>query len=93
MTEPALYQEIGARLAVVRKALGHTQVMMARLLESDTNGQIWSNYESGRRRISIDHALVLSRCYGISLDWIYRGGDMPSLELRNRIQGLLATDL
>jgi len=64
---------IGRRMVLTRKALGHNLPMMARLIGSASHGQIWENYESGRRRISIDQALELSRTCGVPLDWIYRG--------------------
>jgi len=32
-------EEIGRRLSLTRQALGHTQVMMARLMGSASNGQ------------------------------------------------------
>jgi len=65
-------EEIGRRLLLTRKALGHTQVMMARLMGSTGNGQAWHNYEAGLRRISVDHALELAK-HGVALNWIYQG--------------------
>lgn len=71
--DPASSAEIGARLAMTRRSLGATQAEMAKLMGSVTNGQAWSNYESGRRCISIGHALELCRTCGLTLDWIYQG--------------------
>lgn len=77
---------IGARLKIARQALGYTQATMAKLMGSATAGQAWENYEAGRRRISMDHALALC-VLGLSLDWIYRGVmDGLSTELRQRIE-------
>ena len=64
--DPTSIAEIGARLELTRQALGLTQVMMGRLMGAVSNGQAWRNYESGKRRISIDHALALTR------SWAYR---------------------
>jgi len=71
--DPSSSAAIGARLAMTRHSLGATQAEMAKLMGSVTNGQAWGNYESGRRCISIGHALELCRTCGLSLDWIYRG--------------------
>ena len=59
--DPTSLAEIGARLKISRLALGKTQAEMAADMGSSTSGQAWENYEAGRRRISIDHALALSR--------------------------------
>ena len=62
--------EIGARLALTRRALGLTRFQMARLLGTDM--PTWGTYEAGLQRIPADQALKLS-AYGIPLDWIYQG--------------------
>lgn len=33
----------------------------------------WSNFEGGKRRITLDVAVKLCDRYGLTLDWIYRG--------------------
>jgi transcriptional regulator with XRE-family HTH domain len=72
--------EIGARLAVTRKALSRTQTEMDRRMGSAlTNGQAYNAYETGRQRIPTHHALALCRTCNITLDWIYRG-QMHSLQ-------------
>jgi len=88
--DPTSIAEIGRRLELTRQALGLTQVMMGRLMGAVSNGQAWGNYESGKRRISIDHALALTRTLGVSLDWVYQG-QMVNLppELREKIQRLM----
>jgi transcriptional regulator with XRE-family HTH domain len=85
--DPSSLSEIGARLGLTRKALGYTQAMMSKLMGSATAGQAWENYESGRRRISIDHALTLCRTCGLTLDWIYQGQmhHLPA-DIRDKIQ-------
>jgi len=77
MLDPTSLLEIGARLAVTRKALGLTQA------ETEdcalTNGQTFNFYETGRQCIPTHHALALCRTCNITLDWIYRG-QMHSLQ-------------
>ncbi len=70
--QPESLVAIAGRLFALRKALGASQVQMAHTLGSPSNS-IWANYEAGTRRISLDHALILCRRYGVSLEWIYRG--------------------
>jgi transcriptional regulator with XRE-family HTH domain len=66
--------EIAERLKLTRLALGYTQGFISTLIGSTTSsGQAWENYESGRRRISLNHALALCQKCGLTLDWIYRG--------------------
>ena len=80
MPDPTSLLEIGARLAVTRKALGLTQAEMDRRMGSGlTNGQTFNFYETGRQRIPTHHALALCRTCNITLDWIYRG-QMHSLQ-------------
>ena len=74
MPDPTSLLEIGARLAVTRKALGLTQAEMDRRMGSAlSNGQTFNSYETGRQRIPTHHALALRRTCNITLDWIYRG--------------------
>jgi len=89
-TDPTSIAEISRRLELTRRALGLTQVMMGRLMGTISNGQAWGNYESGKRRISVDHALALSQNVGLPLDWIYQGRmvNLPP-ELREKIQHLM----
>ena len=84
---PTSIEEIGERLRITRAALGHTQATMSRLMGSSTDGQAFGNYETGERRISIDHALALCAKVGLTMDWIYRGNiqSLPA-ELAEKIQ-------
>ena len=53
MPDPTSLLEIGARLAVTRKALGLTQAEMDRMMGSTyTDGQTCNTYETGRQRFS-----------------------------------------
>ena len=61
--EPSV-QDIGARLALTRRALILTRFQMARLIGIDV--PTWGTYEAGLERIPPDEALKLSP-YGISL--------------------------
>ena len=63
-------QDIGARLALTRRALILTRFQMARLIGIDV--PTWGTYEAGLERIPPDEALKLAP-YGISLNWIYGG--------------------
>jgi transcriptional regulator with XRE-family HTH domain len=89
-SDPTSQVEIGARLALTRSALGYTQAMMSKLMGSATAGQAFANYESGLRRISINHAIKLCQTCGLTMDWIYQG-QMQNLspDLRAKIQELL----
>jgi len=70
-------QEIGDRLKATREALQKTQASWCRMVGIEQ--QAWNNYERGRRRISLDHALKVVKATGVGLDWIYRGiaKDLP----------------
>ena len=88
--EPSSLEEIAARLRITREALGHTQVMMAKLMGSATNGQAWENYEAGRRMISIRHALALTQSCRLTLEWLYQGQahNLPP-DIRQEIERLM----
>ena len=63
---------IAKRLVQTRLALGYkTQSAFAEQL--GTHSAQYSVFESGRRRISLGVALLISEKFGISLDWIYCG--------------------
>lgn len=59
----------------LRIALGHehSAAGFARLV--DMTPQAWNNYETGKRRISLDEANKIVRKFGIGLDWIYYGAE------------------
>ena len=62
---------------MTREALGKNQATWCRIVGIEQ--QAWNNYERGRRRISLDHALKVVQATGVGLDWIYRGirKDLP----------------
>ncbi len=67
-------EEIGARLRRLRLALGYPQARTFCQFVGITD-QAMNNYETGRRRISIDEAMKIVAKTGAGLDWIYRGLD------------------
>lgn len=89
-SDPTSLAEIGTRLALTRQALGFTQATMDKMMGSTSAGQAWENYEAGRRRISINHALALCRACQLTLPWIYQGqmNDLPP-HIRDEILRLM----
>jgi transcriptional regulator with XRE-family HTH domain len=71
LPNPMSLEEIAHRLVLTRQALEISQVLMAKRVGATP--QAWNNYETGRKRISIDQALRLCIATGVDLDWIYRG--------------------
>lgn len=72
MTEKQPYQHIGARLRAIR--LGYSDQNQKGW--ADKNGfnlTQYNNWESGSRRIPVDHAEKLCRTYRVTLDFIYMG--------------------
>lgn len=81
------YPEIGERLVALRRAF------------SDDNIREWSerhgfnrtqytHWETGTRRIPVEHAEKLVQLYGLSLDWIYMGrSDSLSTNALKRLSG------
>lgn len=82
---PQSVDAISHRLLLLRKALGYSQVFMAKVMGQSPS--TWAMYETGDRRISIDQALKLCATVGASLDWIYRGNihTLPA-DLAEKIQ-------
>lgn len=62
---------IGKRIGDTREALGVNAAELCKIIDCAPNR--WSQYESGKRRITIDIANALCDQYGVTLDWIYRG--------------------
>ena len=62
---------VGRRLLSVREPTKLNQTDFA--LRNGFNTTQYNNWETGKRRIPIDKALVLCDRYGITLDFIYRG--------------------
>lgn len=79
---------VAGRLRRTREAFKMNQADWCRLTGIET--QAWNNYESGRRRISVDQAIKVCQATGVTIDWIYRGlmnTSLPSaiqIELQKR---------
>lgn len=89
---PTSVPAIGDRLKLTRKALGYTQQFMGHLIGASSHST-WNNYEMGKRRISIEHALQLCSATGATLDWIYRGNiaSLPA-DLAAKIQAVMVQE-
>src|SRR5262245_29245564 len=88
---PTSDEAIAGRLLLTRRALGRTTTEMCRLMGSSSGGSAWTNYEMGRRRISLDHAFRLCASCGLDVNWIYMGrkDNLPK-DLREKIDDLQA---
>lgn len=58
------------RLKTTREALGISPADLCRRIDIAENR--WSQYENGKRRITIEVVSKLCDEFGLSLDWIYR---------------------
>ncbi len=85
--DPAWQVEVGQRLILARNALGINQARLAAALK--ISAQRLSNYERGDRPLDLELAMELSRRYGVTMDYIYRGDPrgLP-LEIFQRIDPL-----
>jgi transcriptional regulator with XRE-family HTH domain len=85
--DPAWQLEVGQRLVLARDALRLKAVDLATNLK--ISQQRLSNYERGERPFDLELAMELSRRYGITMDYIYRGDPrgLP-LEIYQRIEPL-----
>lgn len=63
--------EIGARLKATREAFGLNGTAFAKPAGIDQNR--YSQYETGKRTLTMTAALALCRVYGLTLDWLFRG--------------------
>jgi transcriptional regulator with XRE-family HTH domain len=79
MSEPL--PPIAKRLVASREALGLSAAELCRRIDCETNR--WSQYETGKRPITLEIANRLCDEFRLSLDWIYR--DDPS-SLPNRLR-------
>jgi len=62
---------IATRLRLIRQVAGLTQAEFAERASLARNS--YNQYEKGKRRPSIDHAIALVETYDLTLDWIYLG--------------------
>jgi hypothetical protein len=68
------FAPIGARLVLLRRYMGGNRMnQRAWAARHGFNDTQLSNWETGARRIPVDHAEALADRYGVTLDWIYRG--------------------
>ena len=72
-------EKIGERLHKLRNAMGLKQGAVAEML--GITHSAWSQYESGKRKLTIEVAGNLAVRFGVTLDWIYRG-DPSGLPMR-----------
>ncbi|PVE22075.1 hypothetical protein DC522_23250 [Microvirga sp. KLBC 81] len=63
---------IGGRIRLLREALGYDQARAFCQFVGFSDQALY-NYETGKRRISLDEAMKIVAKTGASLDWIYRG--------------------
>jgi DNA-binding XRE family transcriptional regulator len=82
-------EELARRVKASREALGLSQAKLCKRIGCSTNR--WSQYENGKRDITLEIAMKLCHEFRLSLDWIYRG-DPSSLphELRLDIKTRMA---
>jgi transcriptional regulator with XRE-family HTH domain len=73
---------IAPRLAALRSFTKLNQDAFAETL--GITQPAWSQFESGRRRITLDVAATLAERYGVTLDWIYFG-EASSLPIRLQV--------
>ena len=64
-------RSIGERLELVRNILGKSQNAFA--TEAGIAGNTYSQYKTGTNTPNLDEAHKLCDCWGLTLDWIYRG--------------------
>ena len=62
---------VGQRLGMVREALGLNSGDFA--TNAGLGASTYSQFESGRRRCSLDAAIALATAYSLTLDWIFLG--------------------
>lgn len=74
-----LSKDVGRRLALARKALKLQQDEIATALGASQPQ--YSQYETGRRLLTLPPALRLCERYNLTLDWLYRG-DPSGLPIR-----------
>ena len=82
-----LKKDVGRRLLLSRTVIGldqHTFASAAGLSQPR-----YSQYETGRRLLTIEAAIALSNKFSLTLDWLYRGD--PSSLPGHMIPLLLAT--
>lgn len=67
---PDTLKAMGRRLKITREALELSAAELCKRIDCAPNR--WSQYESGKRAITVPVAIALCEEFGLSLDWIYR---------------------
>jgi DNA-binding XRE family transcriptional regulator len=62
---------LARRLKLTREALELSAAEVCKRIDCAPNR--WSQYESGKRPITVAVAIAMCEEFGLSLDWIYRG--------------------
>jgi transcriptional regulator with XRE-family HTH domain len=66
-----LSADVARRLSQCRKALGLQQDVFAS--EAGLSQSRYNQYETGKRLLTLDAALLLCARYNVTLDWLFRG--------------------
>ena len=64
--DAVFFKQLGARIAVLRKEQGLTQVQLAEILA--ISQQHMAAFEAGRRKVSVSSVPLLAQLFGISTD-------------------------
>ncbi len=78
-TDGTSVDAIGERLLLTRQALGLAQGVFA--VRAGLAHNTYNQYETGKKRPSVQNAIALCEAYDLTLDWIYRG-DNSGLPMR-----------
>lgn len=85
---------IGRRLKQLRQAYGWRQVHISE--RTGISAPSWNKYETGRSRISVEHASLVVCETGATLDWIYLGAKValppPLLKRLNELKNNCGDD-
>ncbi|MFD2855387.1 helix-turn-helix domain-containing protein [Seohaeicola zhoushanensis] len=81
---------MGARLRIVREALGLSSGDFARSVGIDPSS--YSKIESGNKPLKMDMGFAIAEAYGVTMDYLYRGRltDLPDRvaeHLRQTLKG------
>ena len=66
-----LAADVGRRLNLIRRALGLNQLEFG--AAAGLSQPHYHQFESGKRRLTIEAALALCHVYALTLDYLYRG--------------------
>ena len=66
-----LAADVGRRLSLVRRALGLNQQEFG--ARAGLSQPQYNQFETGKRRLTIEAALQLCHVYALTLDYLYRG--------------------